>query len=39
MFDLSTYPKYLTFFDLDNAKVIGQMKVQSKGKINDEFVR
>ena len=38
MLDLSNYPKDSNFFDPDNEKVIGKMKDEPKGKINDEFV-
>ena len=38
MFDLSYYSKDSKFFDSDNEKVIGKMKYESEGKINDEFV-
>ena len=38
MFDLSNYPKDSKVFDSVNEKVIGKMKDESKGKINDEFV-
>ena len=36
--DLSNYPKDSKVFDSVNEKVIGKMKDESKGKINDEFV-
>ena len=38
LFDLIKYPKDLKFFDPGNEKVIGKMKYESGGKINDEFV-
>ena len=38
LFDLSNYAKDSKFYDLDNEKVIGKMKDNSKGKIIDEFV-
>ena len=38
LFDLSSYPKDLKFFDPVNKKVISKMKDESTGKINDEFV-
>ena len=37
-FYLSNYPKDLKVFDPDNEKVIGKMKDESKGEINDELV-
>ena len=36
MFHLSTYKKYLKFFDYE--KVIGKIKDEFKGKIADDFV-
>ena len=38
MFDFSNYPKDSKFFYQANEKVIGKMKVESEGKIIDEFV-
>ena len=38
LFDLSYYSKDSKFFDSVNEKVIGKMKYESEGKINDEFV-
>ena len=38
LFDFSNYPKDSKFFDKANKKVIGKMKDESEGKINDEFV-
>ena len=38
LFDFSNYPKDSTFFYQANKKVIGKMKVESEGKIIDEFV-
>ena len=38
LFDLSNYPKDSKIFDLEDEKVIGKMKDESKGKIKDEFV-
>ena len=38
LFDLSNYPKDPKFFDLANKKVIGEMKDEKEGKMNDEFV-
>ena len=35
--NLSNYPK-IQFFEPDNEKVIGKMKDESMGKINDEFI-
>ena len=37
-FHLINYPKDWKVFDPDNGKVIGKMKDESKGKINDELV-
>ena len=38
MFDFSNYPEDSKFFDPTNKKVIGKMKDESEGKINDELV-
>ena len=38
LFDFSNYPKDSKFFYQANKKVIGKMKVESEGKIIDEFV-
>ena len=38
LLDFSNYPKDSKFFDPTNKKVIGKMKDESEGKINDEFV-
>ena len=38
MFDFSNYLKNSKFFDEANKKVIGKMKDESEGKINDELV-
>ena len=38
MFDFSNYPEDSKFFDPTNKKVIGKMKDEKEGKINDEFV-
>ena len=38
LFDFSNYPKDSKFFDKANKEVIGKMKDESEGKINDEFV-
>ena len=38
LFDFSNYPKDSKFFEKTNKKVIGKMKDESEGKINDEFV-
>ena len=38
LLDFSYYPKDSKFFDPTNKKVIGKMKDESEGKINDEFV-
>ena len=38
LFDFSNYPKDSKFFDPTNKKVIGKMKDEKEGKINDEFV-
>ena len=38
MFDFSNYTKDSNFFDPTNKKVIGKMKDNKEGKINDEFV-
>ena len=38
LFHLINYPKDWKIFDPDNGKVIGKMKDESKGKINDELV-
>ena len=38
LFDLSNNSKGLKFFEPDNQKVIGKIKDESKGKINDAFV-
>ena len=38
LFDVSNYPKDSKFFDETNEKVIGKMKVESEGKIIDEFI-
>ena len=38
LFHLSNYPKDSKDFDSVNEKIIGKMKDESKGKINDEFV-
>ena len=34
----SNYPKDSKFFDPANKKVIGEMKDEKEGKINDEFL-
>ena len=36
--DFGIYSKDSKFFDKTNKKVIGKMKVEKEGKINDEFV-
>ena len=38
LFDFSNYLKNSKFFDEANKKVIGKMKDESEGKINDELV-
>ena len=38
LFDLSNNSKGLKFFEPENQKVIGKIKDESKGKINDAFV-
>ena len=38
LFDFSNYSKDSKFFDPTNKKVIGKMKDEKEGKINDEFV-
>ena len=38
LFDFSNYPKDSKFFDPANKKVIGKMKDEKEGKINDEFL-
>ena len=38
LFDFSNYPKDLKLFDETNKKVIGKMKDEFGGKMNDEFV-
>ena len=38
LFDFSNYPKDSKFFDPTNKKVIGKMKDEKEGKINDEFL-
>ena len=38
LIDFSNYPKDQKFFDLANKKVIGEMKDEKEGKMNDEFV-
>ena len=38
LFDFSNYLKNSKFFDEANKKVIGKMKDDSEGKINDELV-
>ena len=38
LLDFSNYPKGSKFFDPTNEKVIGKMKDESEGKINDQFV-
>ena len=39
MFDLIEYPDDSTFYDLKNKKVIGKMKVETKGVVIADFVR
>ena len=38
LFDFSNYPKNSKFFHPTNKKVIGKMKDEKEGQINDEFV-
>ena len=38
LFDFSNYTKDSDFFDPTNKKVIGKMKDEKEGKINDELV-
>ena len=38
LLDFSIYPKVSKFFDPTNEKVIGKMKDEKEGKINNEFV-
>ena len=38
LFEFSNYPKDSKFFDKTNKKVIGKMKDEPEGKMNDEFV-
>ena len=38
MFDFSDYPEDSKFFDPVNKKVIGKMKDEVRGKINNELV-
>ena len=38
LLDFSNYPKDSKFFDPNNKKVIGKMKDEREGKINDELV-
>ena len=38
LFDFSNYPKNSKFCHLTNKKVIGKMKDEKEGQINNEFV-